>query len=325
MKKLFIIFSVSWWISCSDVARDNPLDPANGSDRFNISGLVSNFYQPRFGLDNATVILQPGNLIVLTDQDGRFQFTGLQKGTYTLSCRITGYNSDTTVIELNENHSHNFYLDGLPEFTSIATTAHHLARFFQPENIYYVELSAQVNDPDGLGDIDLVTCRIEGMNFTDTLQVGSTPGSYSSTLFAKDLPISSIHELIGKKLNFTVRDDFGMETVSNDQFLTRIIEESPVLVSPIELQQVGPDTIHFVWRNIFVPFSSTFRIDLFEINLSLFNRVATIDDIPASSNMHTYTFSHPDGDYFWRLYIVDEFGNTSSSKEGVFQIRKGNI
>ena len=318
---LFILLAALNFACIEDASRDNPLDPVNENSDLNISGQVLTFYHPRKAISEASIFVQPGNFIVLSDEEGYFRFNNLKPGDYTLICQAEGYQMDSLTISMQANIEHTFLLDGLPQFEKISMKAHHRARWFPVEEIYFIELETIVSDPDGIGDIRSVICRIPSMDYSDTLQAGIESGKFSSTLFDSDLPVSSVHQLIGRQIYFSVEDDFGTINTSEAKFLTRIIEETPQLVSPVELQSFESLPINFQWERISVPYAATLSIEIFQINLGIAFKADEINNIEITNTNYSYSKNLNIGDYFWTISIVDEFGNSSSSREGTFKIK----
>ena len=322
IKFLFITGSIVFLSAClEDVSRDNPLDPASSTANMQITGQVLTFYHPREAIAQATILIEPLDLVVLTDNNGFFRFTDLQPGSYTVICSAEGYHTDSAQVNLSGSFEHTFLLDGLPQFERISLTAHHRSRWFPREEVYFIELEAEVRDPDGVGDIHSVVCHIPSINFSDTLQPEIEAGKFSSSLFDSDIPVESVHQLIGRQIYFVVEDDFQTQTVSEAKFLTRIIEQFPILLSPVELNPVETPTIDFQWERVSVPYPAELRIEIFHINLGIAFKTVEINGIPIESRNYTYSHDLDAGDYFWTLNIVDEFGNTSGSREGTFQIK----
>ncbi len=321
--KLILVFILTglYFACIEEPGRDNPLDPANGNSLLQISGQVLTFYHPRKAISGASVFVQPGDYIVLSDENGYFRFNNLEPGDYTLVCQADGYQIDSSAISIKSSIEHNFLLDGLPRFEKISIEAHHRSRWFPLEEIYFIEVEAVVSDPDGIGDIRSVICQIPSMGYTDTLQAGIESGKFSSTLFDPDLPVSSIHQLIGRHIYFVVEDDFGTTNTSEAKFLTRIIEDTPQLISPAELQSIESLPINFQWERISVPYPATLHIEIFQINLGIAFKSDEVENIEADRKSFQYSKNLNTGDYFWTISIVDEFGNSSSSREGTFKIK----
>ncbi|NOX90195.1 MAG: carboxypeptidase-like regulatory domain-containing protein [Calditrichaeota bacterium] len=304
----------------SDAPHDNPLDIQNGKATFKIQGKVFTYYPPYKPVAGVFIFLKPTDQITVSGQNGEYAFSGLEAGAYTLICQAEGYAADSVRLNLSEKTTHDFFLDRLPYFKEIILRTHHLARWFPVEDIYYLELGVKAADPDGIGDLNAVYFQIPELNFTDTLQAGTDAGAFGKYLSENDLPVQKLAQLIGKQFTFIVKDDPGFSAVSDPEFLTRIIEQTPVLVSPVGLESVTSDTVTFRWQKVNLNYDFTYKIKLFQINLGVFTQIDEITGIPPSSASFSYETGLQAGEYFWRIYIVDEFGNTSGSKEGAFKI-----
>jgi hypothetical protein len=312
---IYIIINL---ISCiSEAPRDNPLDPANG---LTVSGNISRIYTnnpPK----NAIVFLQPENLTIITGDDGRYTFSNLKPGNYQLSSTAPGFSEDSATIDLQQNAQIDLVLDSLPYFRDIKITTHHVSRWFPPDDMYSIRYETTASDGDGDGDIEKVWLQIESIAYTDTLQ-RSSPGSniFKGEAFTSDLSINSLHELIGKPFVFFVNDLPGQIVKSTNQFLSRIIEDTPQLVSPIGLEDLNSFPITFTWQAIInISYSYSLKIEIFSISLGL--KVDEVNDIPFDATTAQFSGPLSTGDYYWILYIIDEFGNSSTSREGSFRIQ----
>jgi hypothetical protein len=318
---ILVLLITAMFSACIEEAgRDNPLDPANGDNNLQLSGQVLTFYHPRKAIPQASILVQPINLVVLSDKEGNYKLNSLKPGDYTLICEAEGYELDSANITIQSSITHTFLLDGLPHFEEISLMAHHRSRWFPREELYFIEMETEVSDPDGIGDIQSVICEIPSIDFIDTLQAEIEGGKFSNMLFDGDLPVSSVHQLIGREIFFRVEDDFGTITTSEAKFLTRIIEQSPQILSPFELQTIDSFPIEFQWERVSVPYPASLKIEIFQINLGVAFKTDEIDNIPIDDRNYLFSGNLGQGDYYWTLNIVDEFGNSSSSREGTFQI-----
>ena len=310
-------------VAClKDAPRDNPLDASRDTHEISLRGQVLTYYQPRTAIENAVLTLNPGQRMALSDAGGYFAFSNVPEGTYMLKCRAEKYAEDSVRIQVQSSLTHQFFLDGKPYFKQVRITTHHLDRWFPIEDVYYLNVQATADDPDGIGDISRVWYRIPDFDFSDTLQVQAEGDRYQKITFLDDLPVTSLHQLIGKPFVLSIRDDYGARNDSGDHFLTRIIDFIPSLVYPTDLQTIDTTTIEFEWKKVTLPFPHTLRIEIFQINFGLPSKVDEILDIPAGTTCVLYEKSLPASDYYWQLVIVDEFGNTSSSKESTFRIKE---
>lgn len=315
---LFITIGILLISGClSDARRDNPLDPANG---ISLSGGVKRLYSNN-GLPNAIVRLKPGNLVSVTDNAGIYRFSGISPGTHTLTVSADGFSSDTSEINIENNMEVNFLLDSLPRFQNISVFTTHITHWFPPDDIYSVVMEAAGYDGDGTGDIKDVWFRIEQINFSDTLQrVAPGSNTFRGQAVASSLPVINLQELIGKPFSFFIADIPGNRSESSPHFISRIIEETPQLISPVGLAVISSLPITFRWQAITnIPFPFTQKIEIYSIGLGL-----KVDEMSSiGSNISEYVYSKPlsNGDYYWVLYIVDELGNQSGSKEGSFRVQ----
>lgn len=316
----FLILALSGILAVAcvdDAPHGNPLDPVHGGQLV-VEGRVLTFYQPRQALPNALIQLLPGNQIVYSDNDGNFRFEQLQKGSYLLTCFLDGYNRDTLSLELEDNASPSFLLDGLPQFDFIQLNTHKRSRWFPLGDTYTLQAVTRVTDPDGLSDIRNVLMHFPAFSFSDTLQPGSDRAQYEKSWNESDLPVSGLHQLIGREVHFEVQDVLHKKTHSLPRYLTRIIEYTPQLVAPIDFPTVAADSILFQWQPFLLPYSFNLYLELYQISFGVPIKIREIGPLPATEN--EYQFSDPldAADYFWTCKIVDEFGNSSASKEGSF-------
>lgn len=307
--------------SClNDVPHDNPLDPAQGRTGFEVSGVVQTYYAPHMPIDGALVWLKPGTYIGLSAADGTFRIQGIEAGDYTIYCSSDRFQKDSLHLQVFANTSLNFTLNGLPHFVSHSVTTHYIARWFPLEDVYYLQVTAEVNDPDGLADLKGVRCEIPYTAFADTLDPDSKAGRFKKNIFNKSLNITSLQDLLGYPVYLTAEDKPGATVHSEGLYPARVIEKTAVLLSPVELESVPADSIHFRWDLTPLPFEYNLRIDIYAINAGIATSVETIDGISNQQTDWLYRSTLPAGDYFWTLTIQDTFGNSSQSREGVFQI-----
>lgn len=309
-------------ISCfDDVAHENPLDPHNKNQGFIISGKVNTFYAPVRSISNAVITLMPNNNKFFSGSDGDFEISGLAPGNYTVFCTADGYGRDSTQIDLQANMKVSFFLDGLPFFENISLTTIHTSHFFPVDDMFFLQIDTRVNDLDGIADIDNVLFDIPEFNVSDTLEISLEAGLFTKRLSIDDLPVNTIQTLIGRAFILSVSDDAGVTIKSNQQFLTRVIDATPVLSQPINLQTVSPDSVRFAWEKVRLPYWFTQIIEIFRINQGLLTKTTEVKNIKGTKIDTVIENILPTADYVWILTVIDEFGNKSSSKEGIFHVK----
>ncbi len=321
----FSFFWLVWALGClGDAPRDNPLDPANSPNTATLSGQVLTLYPPREPLAGVTLALFPEGRLTRSDNNGQFQFQDLKTGSYTLTASLNGFAADTQLVSLQSNQFVSLFLDALPVVDSVSLTTHHAARSFPPSDLYQYNLMAYVSDSDGLQDIALVWYEVSGHQFLDTLvlksAMGSRQGLFSIQRTASQLPGGSLHQLAGQPFQIHITDVAGNTVTTDPVFISRIIETIPTIDSPAGLSTVTQFPVDLLWQPVILPFSFHWRIELHRVNLGLPTLLNTYEPIPADSTRFTLTTPLSSGDYLWVLFIVDNLGNTSRSREGVFRV-----
>jgi hypothetical protein len=312
-------------IGClSDAERDNPLDTfaENYQPIGKLFGRVTSFYRTDIILPAADLDLEPAGRYTISGSDGLFEFNNLPSGNYTLICSKEGYRPDTVFIEINtESKEKNFRLNSLPRFEQIELNTHHVSRWWPAEESYFLRLKAQVRDKDGINEIDSVWFSVPSISFAETLFISNLNGIYEQTITEDQLPLASLRQLEGKTMALFCRDIVNNISVSDDLFLPRLIQEVPVQVSPTGLETINSFPLTFMWEQVFLPYTFTYKIEIYQVNFGFFSRITEITDILSNQIFYEFTNELPAGDYFWLLYVVDEFGDTSSSKEGAFRVQ----
>jgi len=320
-----ITFSAFLMFGClSDAERDNPLDTQakNYLPAGKLFGRVTAFYRTDIILSAADISLEPEGRHTLSGTDGTFEFKNLAPGNYTLNCRREGYRPDTVLTEIDAGSKEiNFRLNALPYFEQIDLTTHHVSRWWPAEDSYFLRIKTQVRDEDGINEIDSVWFSAPSISFAETLFISNLNGIYEQTITEDQLPVSSLRQLEGKSIFLFCRDLVKNIAVSDELFLPRLIQEVPLQISPSGLETINSFPLTFAWEQVFLPYTFTYKIEIYQVNFGFFSRIREITDISSVQNTYEMATALPAGDYFWLLYVVDEFGDTSSSKEAAFRVQ----
>ena len=308
-----------------DPDRTHPLDPLgeNFLDEGGIAVQVTNFYPPRSGLVNIKVTVSPGIFTGDTDAEGRFVLPGLPGGTYTVEIEKPGYASLDTLVEVTAGDMSELELPlaGLPTFTNFEVNSLHISRWFPPpEELFSLEVLAEVADKDGVADIDSIWVVIDDLDFAELLLVQVEPGKYVHSIQSAGLP-ARLPALLGQQIQLMAKDRSGVSNSSLSKSLIRVINETPLAIDPRELALIDDPQPTFTWEPITLEFPYTFRIDVVRIDQNIQSTVQTIKGISSSSTTFTAPEHLLSGEYFWTVSIVDEFGNRSRSREAGFRIR----
>lgn len=314
------------FVGClDDPVRDHPLDPLGAEfvNKGKFEVRVTSFYPPRTGLAGIEVQITDPLGIGVTGSDGRYISPDLDGGTYEVSISANQYATIDTLVTVSVGtvSALEIPLPGIPVFTGFNLNSLHLSRWFPPpEELFSLEVIAQLDDIDGLADIDSVWLVSPELDFEEQIPVETEPGTYVHTIPAERLP-AGLAALQGKDFYVRAKDRSGQVNTSDPEPIVRVIEATPLALMPDNLTVLSESVPSFVWEPVALQFPFTYRIDVVQINQNVESIVQTIEGIPASETTITAIAPLLSGNYFWTISIVDEYGNRSRSREAGFRIQ----
>ncbi len=318
---VLVLIAISLFLFCTP-SRDNPLDPASPIYTGNgmLVGKVLSYYQPFKPLSGIFIEILPLDFLIKTGDNGEFRHSSIRKGVYWVVATHPDFAPDTQYVEVRSGRTTlvTFHLDALPRADSIYIYTEHISRWFPTRDIFQAQLQCSVSDPDGPNDIDSVQVIIPEVAYRQSLTFNPTNGKYQGVIDSDKLPDRKLHDLIGKPLFISCRDKVGFRTNSEPFTITRIIDELPVAVSPSGNQTVGNQP-EFSWQVPLLYFDHTFTVEIYTIEGSptLFFQKT---NIPMSNRSYVVEKPLRAGEYYWVVWIVDERGNRSRSKEARFAV-----
>lgn len=303
--------------------RNNPLDPQgeNFQDAGGLTVEVTTFYAPRQGLDDVTVETDPGNFTGQTDANGEVFIPNLASGTYTIKASREGYAAQMATINITagEFSTTALALPGLPEFQKIQVNTVHISRWWPPpQELFRLNVNVTLDDRDGLADLEEVWLEIPSFDYRTTLSPQTTPGSFSRLIQGDSLP-AALPALLGQDMFLYARDRSATISQSEKQAIFRVIETSPLAVSPRDLGLLDNNAPALSWEATAINFPFTYTVDVVRVDNNIQNLVRSIPDI-SSDSTSIQVDALETGEYFWTVSIVDAFGNSSRSREAGFRI-----
>ncbi len=308
-----------------DAGHGNPLDPlSEGFEEVGtLTGQVTTFYAPFRSLDGVEVHLTPGPFVAITDAEGRFTFRRIPVGTYVVRTEKEGFATatDTVAVPLGPPVETTLRLDGLPTVVALSTATVHVSRWWPPPlDLFRLEVSAQVDDPDGVADVEEVFLEIPELGFSTTVQSSGEPGRFALTIPEENFPTGALQALMGRPFRLRLRDRAGFERMGDPWTLVRVIEETPVAVDPQGLAVLGTPTPVLTWERVRLPFPFTLEVEIVRQEANVQVRDRLMSGLPPESTSVQVDAPLAPGTYLWAVTIVDEFGNRSRSKEVGFTI-----
>lgn len=314
-------------LGCTSPAEHgNPLDPASPlyTTRGTLQGQVTTIYQPYQALAGATVQLQPGGLSLQSDAAGRFTFAGLESGEYMLDVTKAGYAArqmEITVLP-REQHTVEIRLAGLPFVAAAALTSTRVATREPPTPRLFLEITAEVDDPDGANDIAQVYVNIPGRATPVALQRGSGLSLWRRIVPDDSLKPVVLQNLVGLPLSFIAEDGLGEKSEPRAFQLGRVIDQEPLPTFPIDGEQFPSRTNdrNLRWQLSAISFDYVLRVEVFRLDGGFSFPIFAANNLRAGTNTLPYPGSLTSGTYYWTVKVVDVFGNSSRSKEAPFRV-----
>ncbi len=318
---LFLILLIVIATGCvNDAPHDNPLDPDSPSNTKtgSLSGRIIIANQSA-GIAGAAIIHTSTALTVMTDSTGNFLFSSLPAGIHTFIVSKSNFVSDSFSIEIRSGAVSQITigLNGAPvvSFKQILTRKIDFISF-TPQ--YFVDVSASVTDPNGISDLDSVWFGVDTLRFPLSYSVGTK--LFSATIEKRFFPTNTIDWLVGKKLHIVSRDKYGAVNISEAFFVSRVIENSAV---PIDADTTSSTPL-FRWKPPTVTFnySSTVTVHHAGTELVAWTKsgiISFFEEVQYPTDGTVPPLSQ--GNYFWTVTMVDDFGNYSRSRESYFLVK----
>ncbi len=190
----------------------------------------------------------------------------------------------------------------------------HTARLFPTTDSYSVLTELW---PDSVIEIDSVKVRYKTrapvrMSLTNDARWAA---SFSSSYFSDN----RLESVVGQPFTFVVYTPEDSHAVG-PTFLFRVLQETPVVESPDSNQVAGPFP-ELVWQpfSAFYPFRYQAAVDRI-LEFSIVVRVWVSDTLPSSNTSVQVPDSLEDDDYYWTLFVYDDFNNSTRSREGYFLV-----
>lgn len=307
-----------------DAPRDNPLDPLSVgySGTGSLSGVVriANQSTPVAG---AIIADRTENIFVTTDSSGNFVFRTLSPGAHHFVCTKQNFTNDTFFVDIQPSVSASVVrgLNGSPVVLSQNILTRKIDQYF-PSPQYFVDISADVTDPNSIADLDSVWFGADTLRFSMTYSV--TSKTFIATIYKYQLPTNTIQWLVGKPLHIISQDKSKSTNISESFFVTRVIEQT---ASPVASNTDSANTLFVLrWTPPDVTFNYSYTVALSRVDGGIQTLLRTYEGIDSFNEKFSYPYDSADavlspGNYVWSVTVVDDFGNYARSKESSFTVK----
>ncbi|MGC8652370.1 MAG: carboxypeptidase regulatory-like domain-containing protein [Candidatus Kryptoniota bacterium] len=304
-----------------DAPHENSLDPLspNYSGTGVLSGRVLTLTAPYAGISNVLVTIPGNQSAVFTSSDGSFLIRNVPAGQVTVVFTKSGYLTDTLQIQIGigKTQSIEVHLDALPVISAEQVVTHKIDQWW-PGAVYNATVSAAVIDADGSTDIDSVYVVVDTINFSMAYSFNSK--DFEVTIYSDSLPQHDIQWLVGRSFVVQARDHEGAVSRSNPFYVTRIIESEAAPFYPVGLDTAKASPT-FEWNPPQITFNYSYTIQV--VRMDAGNQTVVWTQPGINSSLVSYSFPGilSSGTYFWTIAVVDNYGNSSRSKEAAFSVK----
>lgn len=316
---LIFIFAIVSFISCN-APRNNPLDPGNPDNSFGkISGVVQTFSLPFVGIPDASVYWAPAGKLVKTDSNGRFVISNIPIENGVLIIQKNGYRTDTLIVSWSGSKtvSPQVNLNNIPMLDSVAIFTSTINQF-NPDQTFELNVQAKISDLDN--DIDSVKVFNGQLGLDRKLSYNITQNYFEKTLNTTDLNVSDLEEVIGLDFNIIVYDRFKNNFNIGSGRVTRVIKTPIVIISPSNSDTV---TAHptLSWQKFNPGYPFTYSVEVYTNDFANSQIVDSQKGISSDSTSYYVKNSLQPRDYYWVLWVVDQFQNRARSKPATFTVK----
>ncbi len=322
-KNLSLIFLVSslFLFGGCEAERLNPLDPLNTSSTvYEISGSIKTASFPQNPIGNVFVTFSEGSMSSMTDSDGGFiiRLSNPRNGYIRFS--RDGFKSDSAFVDWRGMRKViiNKTLSFSPVVTQFSVRSEVTNRF---PSVKFVNIRFEADITDQGSTVDSVFASDIESGKLYYLTFDRNSGLYTSVFSILDFPgITSFRDLTGKEFSILIKEKSGHITVRGLASVKRIIEDEPLLTSPVNGQNLNPQApIEFKWQLFNPGFGHSFIIEIYSDDINPF-LIRRITGIASGVQIYSADINLPAGDYFWVLFAEDKFGNLARSKTASFRI-----
>ena len=319
--KIFLLGFLSVYSFSCNASRNNPLDPSNPNYSYvSISGQVQSFSLPYSGIQGASISWLPGNILITSNANGSFLINNIKPIDGKLIIQKDGFLSDTISVSWASNFNQNFqiYLNQIPHLDSISIYTVVVNQFNPPGQSYQLVINSKISDKDN--DLDSVFVQSTDLNFIKPLNFDVLNKIYQSTLTIQDMNISDIEQTIGLNFNIIAKDIFGRTFLVGNEKVTRVIKSAAVIQFPANDTSVSAAP-KLMWQRFNSGYPFTYMIQVYTNDFANSQLVFQAANVSSDSISYQITTPLAVKNYYWVIWIIDQFQNRSRSLPATFLVQ----
>ena len=317
---LLLLMPALFFYSC-DAPRNNPLDPQNPNYGYaKLTGTVQTFSLPFTSIAGVSVTWSPSGRIVTTGTDGKFTISNIAPVNGALIFQKSGYRSDTVNINWKTLRSINVVvnLNQIPKLDSISIYTAVINQFNPPQPNYELMIRTKISDRDN--DIDSVFVQNSDINFRKALDFNVTGKIYQTDINTDEMNIIDIEETIGLDFNIIVKDIFNRYYNIGSGKVTRVIKDGAKIQFPANDTTIVTSP-NLLWLRYKPGYPFTYTIEIYTNDFANSQLVLRAENISSDSTSYQVRTTLKSRDYYWVIWVVDNFQNRSRSLPATFRVQ----
>lgn len=320
MYRIFIniILIILFFFGC-DAPRENPLDPDNPNNVFtSLTGVVRTVKVPNEPINGVNVFWPNANVVVQTNSSGNFYIEDLIAQNGFLYFEKTGYSKDSVFVEWNNSKNVNIIqqLNSIPKLVSGNLTSSVENRIGFPDlQVYRLIVETIITDDEN--DVDSVFIKNDEIGFRGSLNNISVT-VFQNQFAPSQMNLSSIDHIIGKEFDVVAKDVVGKTFSIGTLSVKRIIKESIETIAPSNNETIQ-DSLVLNWRRFTPGYPFSYSLSIFTNTIDP-ELVWEKKDISSQEILYKVSDNILPGNYFWVVWVIDEFGNKARSRPASFII-----
>lgn len=302
------------FFSC-DAPRENPLDPENPDNIFSsITGVVRTVKVPNEPLSGVSVFWSEAGIVAQTNANGNFTIEDLKPSNGYLYFEKSGYDTDSVFVNWNGRKTVNVtqQLNSIPKLVSGNLTSSVENRFPETQ-VYRVNIDAQITDEEN--DVDSVFITNEELQFIGSLNNVSVT-RFEQEFTPVQMNLTAVDDVIGKEFSVIAKDANGKTFNIAQLTVKRIIKDLVETISPANNETVT-DSLILNWRRFTPGYSFSYSISIFTNTVDP-DLVWSIENVSSEEIFYNVVDNIDAGEYFWVVWVIDEFGNKARSRPASF-------
>lgn len=315
----FLIASGIILFNSCDAPRENPLDP-NSSDNLlgTLEGTVQTFSLPYTPIKDVEVLWKPGNILVYTDASGNFTIPNIKRENGLLIIRKEGYHEDTLQVDWagKQKVSEQINLNKIPELDSLLIYSRLTNTLNPPSTLSEIVIQTKISDVDN--DIDTVFVVNDDLGLVKAMDFDIGSKTFQVILSLQDLNITDLEQAVGLEFDFRIRDILGEVYPLKGSSVKRVIKDQVTGLQPSNDQIITVLPLKLSWNSYMAGFSFHYNIEIFTNEGG--QLVQSINDI-SSDSTYTTIDTLDSGNYWWRIWVVDQFNDINKSLPATFSVQ----